>query len=329
MKRSSNLEIMRFAAAILVIFSHSFTLIQGTSEKEWLVLATNAQLTFGSLAVAMFFLCGGFFTVSEIKKINCVKQYITKRLKRIIPMLAVVTFACVVMGAFVSELGVREYLCNKGTYIYLLNSFMILIHDLPGVFTGAPYASTVNGALWTLPLEFVCNLVCVIAYKMGLVKKKTILYLAPAVAIIAGGLWWCSTAIPLLGSVVLPCLLFFVGAFYNIYFEEIKLDGKISAICGVVLVVTAIFGGLFWAMLICFPYLMFWLWFEAKQIDTRVARIGKLSYPIYLCGFPIQQLFGYIDGWKSPWYVNAMLSIPTAVIIGGAVYYLCCGRRAK
>lgn len=57
-KRSYNLEVMRFIAALLVIISHSFTLTQGSTQNEWLVVLTRNQLTFGALAVALFFLCG-------------------------------------------------------------------------------------------------------------------------------------------------------------------------------------------------------------------------------------------------------------------------------
>ena len=59
--------------------------------------------------------------------------------------------------------------------MYLLNSIMILVHNLPGVFCNNINTS-VNGPLWTLPVEFLCYIMCYLAYKMHILSRKIARY---------------------------------------------------------------------------------------------------------------------------------------------------------
>lgn len=258
----------------------------------------------------------------EITKIDKISAYIVKRIKRILPMLVVVVIASMIAGAFVTTIGIKNYFTNYKTYLYLLNAFMIPVHELPGVFIDAPYTSTVNGALWTLPLEFACNVACAIVYKMGMLKKKKILCLIPVVAIVAGALWYGIRYVQLLESVILPCVLFFVGMIFYVYKDNIRLDWRISIGCVIVLLLTSILGGLRIAMVPAFSYVMFYLWFGTNQINEKISSVGKFSYPIYLCGFPVQQFVGYCSGWNCTWYSNAFISIGISITLGIAIFNL-------
>lgn len=63
------------------------------------------------------------------------KYYFKARIIRIFPPLIFVTFVMAfIVGPIVTELSIDSYFTSVGTYKYLLNSFMILVHDLPGVF---------------------------------------------------------------------------------------------------------------------------------------------------------------------------------------------------
>ena len=74
--RSTNLEFLRFIAAALVIFSHSFPITQGIRDNEWIYHATGGQLDFGALAVAFFFLCGGYLGIRSLDRCDSVFVYI-------------------------------------------------------------------------------------------------------------------------------------------------------------------------------------------------------------------------------------------------------------
>ena len=54
LRTSNNLDFLRFFAASLVLFSHSFALIDGKGVKEPLSLLTNGDATCGGVAVTIF-----------------------------------------------------------------------------------------------------------------------------------------------------------------------------------------------------------------------------------------------------------------------------------
>ena len=68
--RNNNFDFIRFIAASMVIYSHAFPLSRG-NDGELLKDITNGQWSFGSLAVAVFFVISGFLiSQSYDRKIN-------------------------------------------------------------------------------------------------------------------------------------------------------------------------------------------------------------------------------------------------------------------
>ena len=59
---ANNFDVLRFALASLVIFSHSFPLLQGDNRREPLSVLTGGQTDLGKLAVDGFFLISGFLS---------------------------------------------------------------------------------------------------------------------------------------------------------------------------------------------------------------------------------------------------------------------------
>lgn len=99
--KNVNVDILKFFAAILVMFSHSFYL--SANEMDYLGKFTNDYVNFGALAVSVFFAFSGYYiTKSLVNKGN--KKFFRKRLKRIIPCLVVViTLSVFVLGPICSE----------------------------------------------------------------------------------------------------------------------------------------------------------------------------------------------------------------------------------
>ena len=70
--RNNNLNLIRFIAAILVIYSHSYPIGTGTDAGEPLMRVSSGQIGFGSLAVCVFFVFGGFLICKYSVKRNLV-----------------------------------------------------------------------------------------------------------------------------------------------------------------------------------------------------------------------------------------------------------------
>ena len=171
--RENNLDFIRFCAALLVIVSHAYPISQGVETVDFLAQFTNGSLGLGALAVSVFFTYGGFLICKSMFRLQTGKKYFCARIKRIFPPLMIVIFCLTfVVGPIVSNLKWEAYFSQGSTYKFLLNAILIPIHDLPGVFTNNIYPNVVNGALWTLPVEFFCYILCFAGYKLRLFQSK-------------------------------------------------------------------------------------------------------------------------------------------------------------
>ena len=322
-EKSTNLQFLRFVAACMVIFSHSFAITQGSSENEWLWKATKGQLDLGAVAVAIFFLCSGYLIARsmEKRKLSFI-EFLVSRIKRIIPPLLFVIVCSVFIGAIISSLPIKTYFTEVQTYRYLLNGIMILQHELPGVFIDAKYASTVNGALWTLPVEFLCYIACYIAWKMGFLKKKKILWTIPLVTCASIMIYVSGIYYPILRAVIRPCLLFYIGVIYCVYRDVIKLQKQYIIFCVIGILTCAFLKIWNVGMLLFFPYLMIMWWFYSKQHFTKLGNLGKYSYSLYLWGFPVQQFVAERFSWELSPYTDAVISLALAFMLAVITYYL-------
>lgn len=151
--RHNNLNFLRFIAAFSVIFSHSFTVSEGSDALGTpLDVITQNRLSIGGIAVAFFFLISGILIAKSCETHSSVRKFFKNRLLRIFPELIV----CVLCSVFILGLGVTTYsfdayVTSADTYRYLLNICLIPIHALPGVFENNPYPHVVMHLFGQLP----------------------------------------------------------------------------------------------------------------------------------------------------------------------------------
>ncbi len=145
----------------IIVFSHAFHLNTDDYSVEWMYRLTNGQLDFGEFAVAIFFLCGGYFACMSTLREESFIRMIWNRYRRLAKPLAFVVVCSIVVGLVITSLNIKAYVTSTKSWMYLLNIILIPIHDSPGVFENNIQFTTVNGALWTLPIEFICFIACV------------------------------------------------------------------------------------------------------------------------------------------------------------------------
>src|SRR4051794_11831245 len=84
--RSNNFDFFRLAMATLVIYSHTFPLLYGSNQGiEPLARVTGGQLTFGALAVDVFFIISGFLITMSWQHSRGTFDFLKRRLRRIAP----------------------------------------------------------------------------------------------------------------------------------------------------------------------------------------------------------------------------------------------------
>ncbi|MBC7486450.1 MAG: acyltransferase [Cytophagaceae bacterium] len=147
--KKNNLGIVRFFLAFMVFVAHFFELSQITD------VAYLSHWVHSVLAVQLFFMLSGFFSVSSFERSPSSVIFFKKRFFRIYPAYALVVISSFLCFSFISTLGLASYFQSSVSWKYVSSNLIFanfLAPVLPGVFESnfLPY---VNGSLWTLKIE--------------------------------------------------------------------------------------------------------------------------------------------------------------------------------
>lgn len=315
--RENNLDLIRFVAAALVILCHAYPISLGAEHVDILGRLTRDQMHFGNLAVCVFFLYGGYLIAKSAERLQKTGAYFKARIFRIFPCLVVVTFVLTfLVGPFITSLTPAQYFTAGGTYKYLLNSVMVLTHNLPGVFENNIYGATVNGPLWTLPVEFLCYILCFLVLKCGFLNQKRMKWTVPVFIIGYLGVWFVVQGSESLVAALRPAGMFYTGMLYYVYRNKVKLNpwAALVALCGMII---STWAGILGATVFVFlPYILFYIGFGTTHKCTNFSRYGEVSYGVYLCGWPIQQIVCMLMSGKMQPLVNFVIALPISVVCG-------------
>ena len=158
-----------------------------------------------------------------------------------------------------------------------------------------------------------------LAYKLNLVNKKSYKYVALLVIVAFVGI----NLIPLgIKGYIQPCFLFFWGSFYWIYRDKITMKNTYFLISLVAFVLLIVLGYGQVASFLFVPYLTLYIAFCLPQCNNHLASLGNLSYDIYLCGWPIQQMVISLFGGSMLVGMNILISIPLSILVGYITYSL-------
>lgn len=297
--RDNNFNLLRFLAATLVLYSHSFALTLGTGDAEPLRL--DYGMTWGAIAVDVFFIASGFLIAKSIFSTTSFLTFTVSRVLRIYPALIVALFLSVfVMGAVFTTMPLLEYLGEAQTYVYFLRNSFILLgveYRLPGVFESVPYQFAVNGSLWTLPYELKMYVFLVVLLQVFKVVETK---LSGRVSV--SFLFLMLVVVSLFLNVVLYAkngeaykslhlfAMFFWGVAYYVYRGRVIMSGTAFIAVLIIVLVSMYFNKLFFYFYVLgLPYLVFYLAYVPAGVVRRFNDLGDYSYGIYIYAFPVQQ----------------------------------------
>jgi peptidoglycan/LPS O-acetylase OafA/YrhL len=153
--RDNNLLLLRWIAASMVLFGHSWALVSTAAAPDPDPVSEFLRSFSGSFAVSMFFFISGLLISKSWSEQPYLPRFLLARACRIYPALMIcVALTTVLLGASQTSFGVGEYLGNGDTWRYLVKNASAWTPEfhLPGVF-GTHRTPAVNGSLWTLPVE--------------------------------------------------------------------------------------------------------------------------------------------------------------------------------
>lgn len=296
--RNNNFNLIRFVAASLVVYTHSFVLVVGPGETE--PLRNYIGMSWGDIAVDIFFVTSGFLITGSLFSRNNIIAFIWARILRIYPALIVVILFCVVIvGMFFTTLTPSEYISNSQTCKYLLKNITLFFgaaFQLPGVFADTPYKNTVNGSLWTLPYEvkmyaylaIICSILTILQKRFG---RNLLKHALLGITTIAISLNIFNHFHHLVSRNFLHLFsMFFTGASFYIWRDTITITRKVFFPISLILAVSTFSKEIFFIVYsISIAYLIIYSAYVPSGRIRDFNKIGDYSYGMYIYAFPVQQ----------------------------------------
>jgi peptidoglycan/LPS O-acetylase OafA/YrhL len=289
--RYNNFDVLRFALAAAVIWSHCFPL-SGRSE-DWMY-AASGQIDGGSLAVDGFFVLSGFLITQSWLARPELAAYARKRMLRIMPaLLAALVFGAFVVGPFVTELSSGAYLLSGRPWAHFLGVALHRYLLIPGAFATNPLPDVMNSSLWSLRYELLCYGLLPVLALTGPRRWGPAVIGLLAVSWCAYGL---TSGLGILPTLVRLVACFAAGMFFYTFRNRIPYTAGLVALAAAVLAVTFVGGGLRLALPIAGGYLLLCAAFARRIPAQRFGRHGDLSYGLYVYAYPVQQSWVYFFG---------------------------------
>jgi len=317
----NNLNLIRFLAAISVIFSHSYPLSLGASAGE--PLQKDFGFTTGELAVDIFFIISGFLITQSATFREDWRSFAKSRILRIYPALLLVVITCTfIIGPLYTGLTFADYMTDLRTYSYFIKD-SILISGFksapPFVFENNPLPLGMNGSLWTLPWELKMYLL------LGFLAYVIRRYLTVGIFFIASisSLVFAFATLNHTTDEISPFFRF--ATFFFLGASAFLLKDRISITFKIALPIIAIFVLLFFInktllstfYIIALPYTVLYLAYTSHRITLYFNKLGDYSYGLYIWAFPIQQMLAYHFIGIKPlemFVYTVLLTLPVAIL---------------
>ena len=293
-------DFLRVALAMLVVFNHSFLLLDGNYD---FVNKYGLKYFFAAI-VPMFFALSGFLISGSAQRLR-LKDFLLNRSMRIVPALAVdIMVSALIIGPLFTTYSLQDYFSDKSFQYYFANIIGSMHYILPGVFLDNPFFAWVNGSLWTVPYEIGCYILMAMLILTGSIKSKSrtaFSCLFFTFIFFALQLYYHNDPSPPVEKSVLGNYLdnftdiehsllyfnFLAGVLFFVFRDKIPYSGKLALVSTVLMFVSKYIQEPF-SFSLSVAYLAVYIGLLDIPKLPLYSR-GDYSYGIYLYGFPIQQ----------------------------------------
>lgn len=321
--RANNFDALRLLAAALVIWGHQYALMGRPVPLIW----HNEP---GAVGVVIFFAISGYLVSLSWQSDPHFGRFIMRRILRIWPGLCAAVLLCAaVIGPWATTLPLPEYVQHPATRDYLSNLWLQTRYVLPGVFGHNPLPHSVNGPLWTIPLEVACYLCLAGLGILGLARWR---WSAPIVfSALALALQWrysppSGQPMPEWSFGLQYGMVFALGATLAAWNNLWKTRRWMATF-----LLSACLTALHWwgpqpfagqAPLLGVACLIV-LWGTASTPLLRQAgRWGDFSYGLYIYAFPIQQILIWYFANRLEFGAALLLSLGSTLTLAAASWHL-------
>ncbi|MBV8794570.1 MAG: acyltransferase, partial [Hyphomicrobiales bacterium] len=153
--RDNNFTLLRFSAAMTVLFAHSVAVLGLPPEREFFFHRVGFSL--GEMGLDMLFVTSGFLVTASLVGRQDLIAYLWARILRVYPGIWVMLVLTVfVLAPALTSLPRDAYYTSPLTWEYFRKCATLISgvrYSLPGVFENVPLKGEFNGSLWTMPVE--------------------------------------------------------------------------------------------------------------------------------------------------------------------------------
>ena len=289
--KNNNFGFLRLLLATLVIVAHSAEILDQNRSRE-ILTRIFGTITFGELAIDGFFLISGYLILKSYLSSTNVKSYLLKRFLRIYPGFIVASLFCIFVLIPLS--GEMQLIINtplKDWVSTLLRLFTLETPQVPN--TQYP---TLNGAMWSIWLEFVCYLCIPIVYITKFNKPKIYCILAVLMMLIflftqiSGKNIWLPYVRLDMHHTSRLMFAFLIGGLFYLLRDKVVWSKQLTITSILLLLISLNFKNFAEIGLMTFgAYLLFnfALNYKNKFLNSIGSKVD-ISYGVYLYAWPVQ-----------------------------------------
>jgi peptidoglycan/LPS O-acetylase OafA/YrhL len=295
--RGNSFDLLRLGAAALVLFSHSFVLAASTEPQI-------GGASFGFFGVEIFFAISGFLVTMSWDRGPKLRDFFLKRALRILPALAVcVIVSAYVLGLVLSTLSPADYLTSSQPFGYVARNLAAIgsggflsgpAYELPGVFAANPHGASINGSLWTLPIEVQAYFMVALLGSLSLTRRALPVIAGCALLVLAAPAK--AYGMPVVGDVlqsrpeaVQLLAIFGVAGLLYLHRERLPLRLDAAALALATFLLALGTPAEKFVTTLALPYVVLVAAYRLPAGAQRLTRHGDVSYGLYLLAFPVQQ----------------------------------------
>jgi len=305
-ERSNAFDVIRLVLATMVVFAHSYFLIDGRIDREPLWVLSHGQLQSGQVAVYLFLCISGFLVTRSFLTSRGLRSYLLKRVARIVPgFLAATFFGLVIIAPFLATGTIQAFFARQNWPAIWVNALALRQTGVTGVLDPNP-VKLVHGTLWTVKYEFDCYLLAALIGSFGFFSLRYAVFTFAAIAAVLLFLNFGVERLPtnnigiasllISGPPLWPELLpfYFTGAAIYVFRNYIPLSGALFWTLSGILLISLFVGGARVAILFAGSYVILYLAIKMSAQIYILHRRVDLSYGLYLYAWPIQQLLVFV-----------------------------------
>jgi peptidoglycan/LPS O-acetylase OafA/YrhL len=316
--RGPGFDMIRLAAAIVVLLYHSRVIEAGDLRSDPLFRFSGGFIQFGLLAVLVFFSISGFLVTPGLLRSGNVVTYLTHRALRIFPALFVVVLVSMVaLGPVLTTFPLSRYFSDPAFYHYARNAATLSIRYLPGVVSHDGQPIIVNGALWTLNYELMAYLILALLGVLRLLRPSVFL----GMFLIAYAAYVTVQYAPALGALtpdrLAPLTELFVyfaaGAALYVFRDRVPFSKGIALGAFVVTAATLPYGLGPILLPLCLPYVVIVGGLSVLPGASLIKH--DLSYGVYLIHAPVLVAIVILCPAVKTWWMGAALAFVIAIFL--------------